>query len=999
MKILLQARIFMNDPGKSGSRFIFMKRRVASVKNRRDPGRPMVILPLGGLFLLVLFSCSGNNVGRIWDPNRGKGGGGGGTTVESAVAAPREGDLSLSGQASVGVVAPLGPGWHVTTPAAVFFSEAVNPGSVYDAALKVERVYLREKKPTGGTGGNPLPSTKVKSRVDILGQGRVVILRPQAPLLPNVTYEIVMDSGVRDLDGKLARGAGTLGSFTPSAAPTAKAKVVAVFPPPDSKDFSREGKVFAVLDGPATASTVTSSSFFARKESGKTTVAGAVSFPLKGLTGTDTRVLLFTPSAPFEASTEFGVVLKDTIEVAGQALDPGKNDPYSKFTTMAWKMPAAVKIGNPVSGFPDAVNITNVSTLRIDVDLPAETAAGDKVEARVYGGDPRTKGKGDLRYIEKSATAAGGVQTLAVDFSGALGNEAAPLLEEGSLTLAARILRGGKPSGWMVKTGVLQDLVRPEVLSFGPPHGADAKTTFVTNLQLASLFGKASEKLGRAELNSSGGNDLFASNDEGFFFLKPLDLGRNAAGVSFTLNVTDEAGNLNQAAVSGTIFQRGVLTGDVSSSGALTVEAWDLETFDPIQGATVLIEPGAPAKPPSGRLTAVTGADGRAVFQGLSGTRYTVTIVSSGHHLASVVDTRASFVSLPLESTAGGAASFSGKVLPSPGTGKIAWVGCNALADKDEDGLVATSSGDPGTIPASPMLPRRPVVVTACVGTFPATANPTLSAFGTPQAVVTGTATALSPPFMNVEPGGKLEPSLLTLPPLAINYAAGYSKDLTGKGLSTSSLVSGFPRVSVNAALGGVPGSVLFGAGFTSGNVNNLAVNGQYSSTITAFSGLTPLLWSSLEARDTEGNRARHRELFLDYTLGSLVGLPFPFPSIPAVTVPATSSGPPQVQWEDHLDPTGGYTAVHLVKVQDGNGRKWTLWVPDRDGTGMDTLQLPDLSASSVTGLARPSTWTIYVEGWFSVIVGGGSEDLALEDLFRLHITFARGKAGTCSVQ
>jgi len=964
-----------------------------------DRTRPWIFAFLGGALLGALLSCSGDNVGRIWDPKRGSGKGGG-QGVESTIAAPKVGDISLSGQATVGVVAPLGSGWHVTTPVVVFFSEALNPGSVYDATLKIERIYLREKNLTGsGTTGGNTPPPKVKCLVDVVGQGRVVLLRPQAPLLPKVTYEIVMDSGVRDLDGTVVRGSGTLGSFTPSAGTTEKAKVVAVFPPPDTRDFLREGKVLVFLDGPATASTVTTSSFYVRKESTNTAVGGSISYPLTGLAGADTRVLQFTPTYTLDASTQYGLVLKETIEAGGQPLDPGKNDPYSKFTTMAWRMPDEVKVGNPVSGFPDAVNITNLSTLRLDVVLPADTAAGDVVEARVYGGDPRTSGSGDLRYVQRSATAAGGTQTLQVDFTGTLGTEAAPLLEDGSLTLAARIVRAGKPGGWMIKTGVIQDLKRPEVLFFGPPHGADEKTTFVTNLQLVSLFGKASEKLGKAELNASGGNDLFSSDSKGFFFLKPLDIGRNASGVSFTLNVTDEAGNLNQAAVSGTIHQRGVLTGSISPAGTLTVEAWDLATFDPIQDATVLIEEGAPARPPSGRRTARTGADGRAVFTGLTGSRYTVTIVASGYHLASVVDTRASFVSLPLESMTSQAAALSGKILPSPASGQTAWVGCNALADREEGSMVVTSSGDPGTIPATPMLPRRPVVVTACVGAFPATANPTLAAFGSSQVKSSGLTTLVSPPSLDVEPQGSLKPSILTTPPLATNYGASYSKDLTGKGIDTTSLASGFPRVAVTASLGGIPGCVLFGAGFTSGSMNNLAVNGQFSSLVSAFSGLSPLVWSSLEARDTEGNRARHRELFLDYTLGTLAGLPFAFPSVPAVTAPSTSTGPPQIQWEDHLDPTGGYSAMHLVKVQDGNGRKWTLWVPDRDGTGTDTLQLPDLAASSVTGLARPSTWTVYVESWLAVIVGGGSEDLALEDLFRFHATFARGKAASTAVQ
>ncbi len=90
---------------------------------------------------------------------------------------------------------------------------------------------------------------------------------------------------------------------------------------------------------------------------------------------------------------------------------------------------------------------------------------------------------------------------------------------------------------------------------------------------------------------------------------------------------------------------------------------------------------------------------------------------------------------------------------------------------------------------------------------------------------------------------------------------------------------------------------------------------------------------------------------------------------------------------------------MYILRIRDGNGRKWAVWVPDTDGSGNDSLQVPDLSGISVPGLALDSTWTFELESWFAAIPGAGSEDLVMEDLFRYYITFTRTKPFDCNVR
>ena len=54
------------------------------------------------------------------------------------------------------------------------------------------------------------------------------------------------------------------------------------------------------------------------------------------------------------------------------------------------------------------------------------------------------------------------------------------------------------------------------------------------------------------------------SDNDGRFVLEPLLLGRQTAPVSVTLSITDRAGNLAAAPVTGNVVQRGTRRGSAS---------------------------------------------------------------------------------------------------------------------------------------------------------------------------------------------------------------------------------------------------------------------------------------------------------------------------------------------------------------------------------------------------------------------------------------------------
>lgn len=942
-------------------------------------------LPL--LCVAALAAC--DNIGRVFDDGSGDGGGSG---VSTSVQAMVIGGTTAEGRPRVRNVFPSGAGWPATVPVVVVFNESVNADAIVP--------------PQGG--GNPTLLLRARNdqgnvinvavAYDFLLGESVVVLRPLQALLTNGTeYEVVIDPEARDIDG--IRFGGTepkvIGSFTPNQdAAQVDGRIVTVLPVDNVRDQQRETPIYAIFDRPVVATTVDTANFSVRDASGAP-IAGSLSFPLQlAIGGDDGRVLRFDATSPvLPAAADVQIVVNDTIGFAMDGrLQFGGRSPVATFGTLAFDAPQSVAVGNASPGFPDKVNRTNLESLRVDVALNATAAAGDEVIVRLYGLDPQTTPADDINFVERrAAAAASGAQTVGVDFSAALGTLAKPRFADGSLTLAAQVRRGSRRSGFILANpanGARLDVTPPQVVSVGPPTGA-APTDYVTDQEFAALFGTANERITEATLTAGASMvNLFAGAASGSFVMRPLLLGRTAAALPFQLTVTDAAGNLATASFNGTISQRGAITGPVA--GTVVVEAYDDTTLRPIAGATVLLEPGLPTKPPTGRLSAVTGVDGRATFTGLTAPSHSITVVATGFDLRTLLDAPIGFASLPLRPAAA-TATFGGRLVFQPTPGATGLFGSNLFDDRLVQS-VSTSTQAPNDVPPVAIRPNRPHLATGFSGLFEPMSVPSFTASGCSMCGTDGlTPTA---PLSATAVGAAASANLALLPATTIPLAATYLLDFAlAAGLDTANLEAR-PNVRLVGGLRGFPGMPLFGVGFASpGSGASFTINGSLSlGQVLALAAFTPVLWVSTQARDTSGNVSRHRRLIIDNTLGVTFPTVAP-PGIPTVTPPgAASSGSPAVTYQDRIDASallGGVGVTELIAT-DGAGRRWSVLRVDTDAaTGDVTVQLPDLAGTGLVGLAT-GTWTIRAESTLFLSVTMTSGDFMLEEMRRQEVTWAR---------
>lgn len=945
-------------------------------------------VPLLGACLLAATAC--DNVGRAFDPNVGNPGPTPGTTT-SRVQVVKAGGDARRGVPLVRATFPSGSGWQTTVPIVVEFSESMHEDSILPTtrAGNDAKIVVRVKGQTQN-----LPAT-----YDFLASGRLLVIRPTSLTNQNnPTYQVLALPGPRDTDGidlQVANTAGdVLAEFQVNQDESIKnGRILTTFPRHNQRDMIREAPYYVVFDRPCTLSSVTTGNLRVRPQGG-VGIVGTIEPALSAGTVDDPRILRFQPNTALAAATTYELVVDDTILFPnGGKLDFQRRTPFATFRTVGPAAPGSVVVGNPVAGFPDKINRGNFAALTLHVAVPADAQVGDKVVARIYGGDRSTTATGDLAFFERSTTlAAAGAQTVSVDFGGALGSLARPKLDEGNVTYAAQLQRGSEHSGYALSGTAdqpLLDVTPPTLVKLGPPGSATGHDLY-TDQESFVAYGQASEQLAKAALTDGIETEveLFASSSDGRFVLEPLSLGRLPAPRPYSLNLTDRAGNMLAGPVTGNIVQRGVVNGIFA--GTLVVEAYDLATLAPVANATVLVDEDPVTKPATVQHLGTTDAQGRVEFPGIGGSTRTVTIVRAGYHLITLYGTAAARVCLPLRPLPNATATFEGTVTFQPGAGATALIGNNAIDDPTLL-AVATTTSAATTIPATAILPNRMQVITGFGGVF----EPTTATGYTVQGfqMLGPTMAVPTPPGAPAAPGATSTQSLVLInaPNTTTSVNGTAAKDFAlASGLDTGNLVGGRPIVRMMASLTGFGGQTLAGVGrAVAAGGASFTVQATFGNPLVAgFQAYSPLLWLCTEAKDTAGRVSRHRGLYL-----ALFGLVDPTdpPGIPTITPPGGPFvGAPTVTFDDVLDFDAGFTgaAFHEVTARDATGRSWLVLVPDLDDVGPPkVVQFPDLTAHSVQGL-QPGTWTVRVEDRRSYATLAANYLIA--DRLRLEVHYAR---------
>lgn len=963
------------------------------------PALHRILLPV----VLLLSAAACDNVGRAFDRDLG-GSDPNPTPGESIIQVVPDGGDSREGRPKVRAAFPADGGWPTTVPIVVEFSESLNEASIEPSSPTATdaKVILRVRGAT-----QVLPC-----QYDFVANGRVLVMRPLTELsnAQTPTYEVVLLPGGRDVDGlrfSVPTDGTVLTSFQVNQDASFKdGRILTTYPRDNSREATRETAYWVFFDRPANPNSILLSTTSLRlRRRGGPDLVGKRELPLSVATIDDPRIVRFTPDDLLAGSTTHELIVDATITFGSDGtLDFRGRTPFAVFETIGPAAPTAVAIGNTTSGFPNKVNRANLGTVVLQVTTTSDTQPGDGVRARIYGGDATTAATSDVAFVEGTATVPGlGVQTISVDFAGKLGSLTSPKFDDGSLTIAAQLVRGSQQSGFSQSDSgdaPVFDITPPTLVRAGPPASPDG-ADIVTDQEAVAFFGRANEGIAEASLTDgvSPAVELFASGNDGRFLMKPILLGRLptvgalAATRSYTLTLTDRAGNLATAPATGRIVQRGLLTGTVATE--LTVEVFDNTTLLPLANATVVVEPDVPTVPPTNPIVRTTNAAGAATFTNLTAPRHTITIVRAGYHLQSVYNTNAAFASLPLRPLVNPAATLSGNALFEPAPGTTVAVGCSGFDDPTQVD-VRTTNAAPSSIPATPIVPNRPTMLTAFGGQFEPTATPTFSL----QAIqmLGATTTVATAPPVSPAAGETLTTNLALVTPVPLQFGGlvgSYTQDLgTATGLDLANLVNGRPTVRVTTSMVGFTGQVLAGVGFarlTTGTTFETNVNFSLPAfaQLTAF---TPVGWVLTDARDLNGRISRRRDLISNFAQGTIAPNGLAAPAIPSIALPPTpAAAVPAVIFDDVLDPANGGVCLYELTAEDLAGRKWFVLAADTDAVGgTDTIQLPDLAAAGVTGLAA-GTWTMQVEGrLFISLTSAAANDLVLTERLRTEVLLAR---------
>ena len=679
---------------------------------------------LAPLALLALSGCNGENPACVFGPTNCQGGIGGGSTgaLGNAAVPPSGGEFLVDGAPSLVGLFPTTAA-ATTTPIAISFSESLDPASLDGAFV------IQSSVDVTGFGGIP-----VIASVNLLAEGRLVVLLPIAPLDPNTTYEVSLseDAAITDLTGQAFAGPtnGFLGTFSTAPSDPTNPALVTSFPRNAALGASTNSSVVVVFDAPVDESSVTDASFDVK-------VGGAdPSFdPLpQAITAggflpvSDTRVFVYQSvddsGQPVSLGTSSDVVV--TLSAVGSEITAGAGSlPTTtiEYTTAALEPPLG---GTILSSPSDAIGLANLSpgadAFQLEVQF-SDAAPDDVLGVFLFGvpqDDPGGNTVAVLRELVLTGTAPITSVVLSLDELQLTqeSDPTLPIFADGPIAFGLRLERGATVTSVGVldadpNTPLIQDplldTTAPELVALSHPGGV---LSFRSDLRDLSIGGTANEQLSAVEVVTSLGDNLIdvdgamqapvvGSDSTGLFLARPVSLG--ASGVleesdlplDYSLVLVDRAGNRSVEAIAGTYVQLGqVGPGAIVPDGSISVRVYDADTLEPVPQAAVMthaIDTGFPLVANSATTTDEQGV-ALTLAAGASTGGTILSVSADGYDNFSFHGLAANRISVPLQASSPASTLLTGIVSSTDAvaSGLLPLVDTELGDTRRPDGLVPT---------------------------------------------------------------------------------------------------------------------------------------------------------------------------------------------------------------------------------------------------------------------------------------------------------------------
>lgn len=634
---------------------------------------------------LALSGC-GDNPACVFGPGNcggGSGTGPGGGSLGSQASLPFTGQWIEDGEPTVQSFRP-GPGQiATTTPIVVVFSESMAPDS-FDDAITVQSVF-------DGVGGTGLP---VLASLNLVGDGRVLVILPAFPLEPNTNYDVFVSDGAapRDLTGQLLQtGAdGLLGRFTTAGVDPATPQVVATYPADGDLGQGEGSEIVAVFDRAVDPTTVTSDSFQVLADGVDPTFdVEPTALTLAGpLPLDETRVYTWRQVdgdgdvVPFAGVTNVELALSP----AGAKIATNAGDEMD-VVTATWRLasfrpPLAAALQSDPTDAIGIANLTAGSGNELDLRVTVEALeSGDRVGAFLFGTDPNDAAVtfAVFRSVTLDSGPVDEVAFTADDLDLLISTEPLEaIFADGSVAIALRVRRGVTSSPLFVIDTDLEepdvqdpvlDTTGPELLDLTNPSGGF--DMFRSDVRDLVLTGRASETLRAIEVVAGGADNgtltaPVGSNELGDFIAAPVPLGILDPAdppVAYTITLYDRALNQSEVTLEGLFTQRGAVGPDpIVAGGDVRVLVYDAETLAPIGEAAVMTHADAAG---FGFVdAAITDASGDAILSAADGAAdgTILSVYADGYERFTFHGLPTARIQVPLRPTLGATGSAAGSV-------------------------------------------------------------------------------------------------------------------------------------------------------------------------------------------------------------------------------------------------------------------------------------------------------------------------------------------------